>query len=190
MPPLTAWANFYVIVGSSAGALTGLTFVAITLVAGRHEQGTSWGVRVFTSPTVVHFGTVLYISAVLSAPWPSLVPAAFLLGFCGLGGIAYSAIVVRRLRQRIAYDPVREDWLWFAVFPLTAYTALVVTAIMLPGNPAPALFGIGGVMMLLLFMGIHNAWDVVTYVAVEDPAHQDEKHENEVSEVSDAIDRR
>ena len=29
---LAGWANFYVIVGSSAGALTGLTFVVIALI--------------------------------------------------------------------------------------------------------------------------------------------------------------
>ncbi len=31
--PLQAWENFYVIVGSSAGALTGLQFVVLTLIA-------------------------------------------------------------------------------------------------------------------------------------------------------------
>ena len=38
---------------------------------------------------------------------------------------------------------------------------------MLPGNPAPALFGIGAVTILLVFTGIHNAWDTVIYVVVE-----------------------
>ena len=32
MPALTGWENFYVIVGSSAGALIGLQFVVITLI--------------------------------------------------------------------------------------------------------------------------------------------------------------
>jgi hypothetical protein len=31
----------------------------------------------------------------------------------------------------------------------------------------PALFVIGAVTLLLLFIGIHNAWDTVTYVALE-----------------------
>jgi len=35
------------------------------------------------------------------------------------------------------------------------------------GNPAPALFVIGAATVLLLFIGIHNAWDTVTYVALE-----------------------
>jgi hypothetical protein len=65
---------------------------------------------------------------------------------------------------------VLEDWLWFAVFPLGAYAALVVAAIMLPRNPAPAFFGVGAVTVFLLFIGIHNAWDAATYTAADRPA--------------------
>lgn len=38
--PLKAWESFYVIVGSSAGAMTGLQFVVMTLIA---ETGPSRG---------------------------------------------------------------------------------------------------------------------------------------------------
>lgn len=180
MSPLIAWENFYVIMGSSAGALTGLTFVAVTLVAGNRRPGASRGIAAFNTPTVVHFGTVLLVAAVLSAPWPALAPAALLLGLCGLAGVLYTAIVVRRLRRldQDLYTSVLEDWLWYAICPLVTYTALLVTAIMVPGSPAPALFGIGAVMLLLLFMGIHNAWDIVTYVAVARLSQQDERNEN------------
>ena len=60
-----------------------------------------------------------------------------------------------------------EDWLWHTVFPLVSYTALLVAALLLPGNPAPALFVIAAATVLLLFIGIHNAWDNVTYIAIE-----------------------
>ncbi len=53
------------------------------------------------------------------------------------------------------------------VLPLVSYTALVVAAILLPSHPVPALFVIAAGTMLLLFIGIHNAWDVVTYTAIE-----------------------
>ena len=174
MSPLTAWDNFYVIMGSSAGALTGLTFVVITLVTRVRQRSTGWAIGAFTTPTVVHFGAVLLVCAILSAPWPALSLAALLLGLCGLGGVAYGAIVVRRMRRQITYQPVPEDWLWFVVLPLAAYTALIVAAILLPGRPAPVLFGIGAVMVLLLFVSIHNAWDMVTYIAVERLQPQDD----------------
>jgi hypothetical protein len=164
--PLSAWANFYVVIGTSAGALTGLTFVVITLVAGRPQRGGSWGLGAFTTPTLVHFGVALLVCASLSAPWPALAPAALLLGLTGLGGAAYAAVVVRRLRLRDGYDPVPEDWLWYGVLPLVAYATLVGAALLLPGRPTPALFGVGAALVLLVFVGIHNAWDVVTYLAV------------------------
>jgi uncharacterized membrane protein YhdT len=76
-------------------------------------------------------------------------------------------IVLRRLLRQTQYQPVLEDWLWHAAFPLVSYTALVVAAFLLPGNPGPALFVIAAVTVLLLFIGIHNAWDNVTYIAIE-----------------------
>ncbi len=65
------------------------------------------------------------------------------------------------------YQPVLEDWLWHTVFPLVSYTALLVAAIVLPGHPAPALFVIAAGTVLLLFIGIHNAWDNVIYIAFD-----------------------
>jgi hypothetical protein len=166
---LTTWENFYVIIGSAAAALTGLMFVVITLIAGTREPRGSGTIAAFGTPTVVHFCAALLVAAILSAPWQALSNAGLLLllGLSGLGGVTYVVIVVRRARHQTDYQPVLEDWLWHAVFPLASYTALVVAAIMLPGNPAPALFVIGAVTVLLLFIGIHNAWDTVTYVAVE-----------------------
>ncbi len=70
--PLAPWESFYVIVGSSAGALTGLQFVVIALIAEAEAAASMLEVRAFGTPTVVHFCAVLFISAVLSAPWHAL----------------------------------------------------------------------------------------------------------------------
>ena len=167
--PLTTWQNFYVIIGSSAGALTGLMFVVITLISGSQLRKSSEPVAAFSTPNVVHFCLALLIAAILCAPWQVLWNASLLLSLCGLGGATYVVIVLRRLRrvrQQPVYIPVLEDWLWHTVFPLVSYTALVVAAIILPGNPAPALFVTGAATLLLLFIGIHNALDNVTYVVI------------------------
>ncbi len=163
---LATWQNFYVIIGSAAAALTGLMFVVITLIAGSRERSPS-GIAAFGTPNVVHFCAALLVAAILSAPWQALWIAGLLLGLSGLGGVTYAVIVVRRARHQTVYQPVLEDWLWHAVFPLVSYTALVVAAIVLPGNPVPALFVIGAGTVLLLFIGIHNAWDTVTYLTIE-----------------------
>jgi hypothetical protein len=175
--PLTTWQNFYVFIGSAAAQLTGLMFVVLALIAGTRWQRSSGTIAAFTSPTVVHFGAALLVAAILIAPWQALWTAALLLGLCGIGGVTYVVIVLRRARRQTDYEPVLEDWLWHTIFPLVSYTALFVVAIVLPGNPAPALFVIGAVTVLLLFIGIHNAWDTITYVAVEDSKPEDKRQD-------------
>ena len=162
---LTTWQNFYVIIGSSAGTLTGLMFVVITLVTGTRSLSRSGDpIGTFNTPNVVHFCAALLVAAILCAPWQVLWNASLLLGICGLGGAIYIVIVLRRMRHLIDYTPVLEDWLCHVVFPFVSYVVLVIAAIMLPSNPAPALFIIGAVTVLFLFIGIHNAWDIVTFL--------------------------
>ena len=124
---------------------------------------------------VLHFGAVLLTAGIVSAPWQALWPASLLLGIEGLAGVTYMVIVLWLARHRLSYQPVLSDWLWYTVLPLVSYAALVVAALVLPGHPVPALFVIAGVTMLLLFIGIRNAWDVVTYTAFERSEPQDNK---------------
>jgi len=164
MTPLSAWENFYVIVGSSAGALIGLQFVVLTLIASRPVgAGTAQAGHAFATPTIVHFGATLLLAGILTAPWQEAAPAAALWGLLGLSGIVYSAVVVRRMRRQGAYKPVFEDWLFHVLLPLAAYTALAVAAFAAGSYLRDALFAIGAAALLLLFVGIHNAWDAVTY---------------------------
>ena len=164
---LATWQNFYVIIGSAAAALTGLMYVVITLIMGTRMRRSSGTLGAFGTPNVVHFGIALLVAAILSAPWQALWNAGLLLGLSGLGGVMYAVIVVLRARRQTDYQPVLEDWLLYTAFPIVSYITFVVAAILLPVNPAPALFVIGAATLLLLFSSIHNAWDTVTYVAIE-----------------------
>ena len=164
MTALSVWENFYVIVGSSAGALIGLQFVVLTLIASRPiGGGTAQAGHAFATPTIVHFGAVLLLAGMLSAPWQAIAPAAVLWGLLGFSGIVYAAVVARRMRRQVAYKPVVEDWLFHLLLPLAAYITLAVTAFAAGSHVREALFGIGAAALLLLFVGIHNAWDAVTY---------------------------
>ena len=163
---LGAWESFYVIVGSSAAALTGLQFVVIVLGAEMNAI-VAPAVRAFATPTIVHFCAVLLMSAVLSAPWNALSSASVALGACGAAGVLYAVRVIVHARRQKEYVPVAEDWLWYFAFPLVAYTTLLISAIRLQRNPISALFVIGATAVTLLFIGIHNAWDAVMYLALE-----------------------
>jgi hypothetical protein len=164
MTALAGWENFYVIVGSSAGALIGLQFVVITLIANRPiGPGQAQAGDAFATPTVVHFGTVLLLSAVLSVPWHGIGGPAVLCALLGLAGVAYAIIVTRRLRIQNAYQPQFEDWLFHALLPFAAYATLAASAYVARSHAHEAMLGVAGAALLLLFIGIHNAWDAVTY---------------------------
>jgi hypothetical protein len=163
MPELAAWDSFYVIVGSAAGALIGLQFVVMTLVAQRPPIRGAEAGAAFGTPTIVHFGTTLLLSALLRAPWQTIAVPAALCGLVGFGGVAYAAIVVRRMRSQTVYEPEFEDWLFHVALPIAAYALLALAAFAAPFLTREALFGVGGAALLLLFLGIHNAWDAIVY---------------------------
>jgi fatty acid desaturase len=163
MLELTGWENFYVIVGSSAGALLGLQFVAISIIAGTISQDMERASRAFATPTIVHFVSVLIVSAIITAPWHSIVTPAILWGLMGLCGLAYVVIVARRMRLQTAYSPELEDRLFHVVLPLVAYATLAVSAFMVLSRAREALFGVATAALMLLLVGIHNTWDAVTY---------------------------
>jgi hypothetical protein len=160
---LAGWENFYVIVGSSAGALIGLQFVVITLIADtpivRDVERAS---NAFATPTIVHFGTVLLLSALISAPWRGTGIVAILWAVLGLAGALYVLNVARRMRKQTAYAPVLEDWLFYFLLPFAGYATLVGSGAAY-SHFGEALFAVAAAALLLLFIGIHNAWDGVTY---------------------------
>jgi hypothetical protein len=165
MTALAAWQNFYVIVGSSAGALIGLQFVVLTLIADRPITGANvaHAGATYATPTIVHFGTVLLLSGLMTAPWTGITCVAALWGLVGILGVVYSLLTAMRIRWQTAYQAVMEDWIFHFVLPAMAYATLAVAAYVATSYLRQALFCIAAAALALLFTGIHNAWDGVTY---------------------------
>jgi hypothetical protein len=164
MTALAGWENFYVIVGSSAGALIGLQFVVITLIAEfpivkDMERASS----AFATPTIVHFGSVLLLAAIGSVPWHGIAGATISWGVLGAVGAIYVVIVARRVRIQQAYSPQFEDRLFHVLLPFVGYATLIGSAYAARSSVDGALVGVGAAALLLLYVGIHNAWDAVTY---------------------------
>jgi len=174
IPVLSHWDSYYVIVGSSAAALTGLQFVVIALVAdSQFRVPTSLRtIAAYASPTVVHFCTVLLISAILSAPWESLGGVAWCTAAVGIASLLYDVVVIRRALSQKEYRPELSDWIWHTALPILAHTATLIGAFVLVKSPTESLFTIGVASLLLLFIGIHNAWDTVTYIVTTYRARQ------------------
>ena len=179
MSEIAKWDSFYVIVGSAAGALIGLQFVVLTLIAERPPVGGAEAGAAFGSPTIVHFGATLFVSALLHVPWQTITIAATLWGLLGFSGVAYTVIVTRRMRKQAAYKPVFEDWLSHGALPLFAYAILALSAFAAPSYTREALFGVGGATLLLLFIGIHNSWDSVAYHVFVVKANMSSEHRDD-----------
>ena len=163
MPGFEEWESFYVIVGTAAAALIGLQFVVMTLIADRPQSTTPEAGAAFASPTVVHFSAVLLLSALLRMPWDSFATVTVLWGVIGLAGMAYGAVVSRRMRTQHTYKPDLEDWLSHAGVPFLGYAVLLGSAFAARSHAEEALFGVAAGVLILLFIGIHNVWDTVYY---------------------------
>lgn len=166
MTSLDGWENFYLIIGSSAAALTGLMFVVITLTAESRKVDDVGALDAFASPTVLHFCAVLLIAAILTTPGHTTASLSFSLTVSGLGGLAYSTQIILRMRRQKVYALVRSDWVWHCLLPLIAYVCLLGSAAVVWVSAAAALYSVAAAALLLLYIGIHNAWDAATWMAV------------------------
>jgi hypothetical protein len=172
--PLAGWDNFYVIIGSSAGGLTGLTFVVIALIRDSGQGVRPTGFGAFVTPTIVHFCGVLALAAFMSMPHQRGATLSVGLALGGLAGVVYGCLIGVNMR-RVAtgttrYVPVREDWIWNVIVPTLVYAALVVMAALIWERlTREAMYGVAVLALALLFIGIRNAWDLAVWMSVNPP---------------------
>jgi len=163
MSEFDAWDSFYVIIGSAAGALSGLQFVVVTLVAEKPSLRATEAGAAFATPTIVHFSAVLLVSALIRIPRHTIAPLAVLWGVIGLGGLAYELAVARHLRRQVVYPMQLEDWTFHLLLPSVGYAILVGSAVAAWVYERESLFGAATAALMLLFIGIHNSWDSIAY---------------------------
>jgi len=161
---MEGWHEFYVLVGTSAAALTGLMFVVISISPETIAERPAAGVRAFVTPTMVFFTTALAISALMLVPHLAPAALAALLALASVAGIAYLLWVRGHHRWR-AGKLDAEDWVFFIGLPFLSYILLLVAAIAIWRGSAPGAPMLAFVTALLLVVGIHNAWDLVIWLS-------------------------
>jgi hypothetical protein len=163
---LAGWDNFYVIIGSSAAALTGLQFVVIALTSEARTTTSTTALEAFATPTIVHFCSVLLLAAIITTPEHTIVTLTACLLTVGLAGVVYATYVTIKARNQRSYKPVFEDWLFHSILPIVAYVWLFAGGVFVPRDPAAALYCVAGAALMLLFVGIHNAWDAAVFMTM------------------------
>lgn len=166
---LGGWENFYVIVGTTAGGLTGLTFVVIALIRDARKV-TPTALGAFVTPTIVHFAGVLALAAFLSMPHQNSLSLSIGFGVAGLAGLIYCGFIGAGIRrQAVSYTPVLEDWMFNVIVPVLVYAVLLTAAVTIRMWPAATLFAVASAALVTLFVGIHNAWDIAVFMAIRSP---------------------
>ena len=167
---LTGWQNFFVIVGSSAGALIGLQFVVIALVSSIRPRALSSGARAFATPTIVFFSTVLLTAGLLSIPHQTRDWIGVELLAIGVVGTTYAAWVGHHIRKQESYEADHGDWAWFFILPASSFVAFFIAGATIWSRPGAALDIVAAATLLLLFIGVHNAWDGAVYMVANAPS--------------------
>lgn len=174
MAQLQPWQSFYMLLGGASATLVGLMFIALSL-------GPSWwrpeerpmisaSFSAFVSPTFIHFVYVLVTAVVVLVPTFSETVLGGLLVIAGIGSLGHIARHVPFLLDRYrARGLDRSDLVWYSLMPSVAYVLYLdagiglLRAALRGRSPAHALDALTAASILLLVIGVRNAWDVMVF---------------------------
>jgi hypothetical protein len=165
---LQVWQNFYMLAGTAAATLTGLMFVAVTFGSALVTKETAQTTRAFLDPTYMHFVQVLLTACLLTVP--TLGPS--LLGCVLIGVGAFRLVRLHwvfgryRAAQRQYGDIELSDWVMSIMLPLLCHLSLMAIGAGFVLRSVFALSGLAAVTMVLLFIGIHGAWELFVWMAL------------------------
>ncbi len=158
---LHEWQNFYTLLGEASATLTGLMFIAASLGTSLIDDKAGPKVQTFITPTVLYFSLALLLSALMNIPTQTRPFLTAELGSLGLLAGAYSVSHLGRLHTLSHQGTLTPgDWAWIVAAPLFASLWLLGAAFALHRSALWALDAEAVGVLLLVMIGLHNAWDV------------------------------
>jgi hypothetical protein len=162
---LSAWHEFYELLGTAAAALVALLFVAVSIGTSvlTPEPESRRNTGTYMSPVVFHYANVLFLSLIALIPTQTWRSFGLVIGAAAAGSIVYSIVVAVRVHRNPISD--LSDRLCYGIIPTFCYAAgLVVAPLLLEEKPA-GLNLLAGAALLLLVVNIRNAWDLMISLA-------------------------
>jgi hypothetical protein len=167
---LERWANFYLVTSAAAATLIGLLFVVIALAADRMPLEDTSKIRIYLTPTVVFFGSVLGVAALLTFPNHTRLTATLCICLAGVVGLVYSVSFFVGGPKTSCYE--RSDLMPYVVIPFAAYGLLVLGGVLLLHHPQRGLTFVAVSMLSLLTLAIRNSWAIaITIVSTPPRGH-------------------
>jgi len=117
--------------------------------------------RDFLTPTVIHMATVVIGCALVVVPSLERISFVVIFGLGGLIGLIYSGRIGLSVKRRREIDA--EDRIWYAALPVLGYAAIAAAAFMVLRRLPGALEVLAAALILLLIVGIRNAWDMILF---------------------------
>jgi len=160
------WQTFYFMVGTASATLIGLMFVAVSLGADLPAATDAQGITTFVTPMLIHFGSVLTISAVMLIPTFRLMSLGITLVLIGVGFTLYSLWIRRQFINHPSsqhYTP--SDWKWYVYFPIIGDVLVILTGIWLLSGSIDAFDLLAIALVVLLIISVRNTWDLMMWIA-------------------------
>jgi hypothetical protein len=164
---LHSWQNFYFMAGGAAVTLIGLMFVAISLGMHLVNDVTRESFRIFATPSIFYFVSVLLISCMMLVP--NFTPTGLALVML-LGAVVGLVVTIPRVVKLIQAALKHQDfdlWEWFTqiIFPPASYVLVGLGAICLLANQwSLGITSIWLATILLLMSAIANTWSLVLWI--------------------------
>jgi len=154
------WDGFYTLTGGTAGTLIGLIFVVITLGMEHAKEGDTDRTRLFVSPILVYFATLLMIALAMVPPL-SPIARALALGVIGCAGLGYVLNLAFLLRQR----PDEREMLWDILLPMVSYALVAISAAAWALEASFANMAAAIAVAVLLVAALRKSWIVTLVIA-------------------------
>jgi len=160
-----AWHDVFVVLGTTAAALVGLVFVAVSV--GVTLKQPRKGLGEFTGQTVINFTLTLVACVVTLSPAGLSLSGGVLL-IPSVYGLSYALWFWRQMHLIEGYEPVKTDWLFYGLLPVVDYMLLIVAALSLIVFADVAIvYMLAAVLLLLVVLCIRNSYDLTIWASMQ-----------------------
>lgn len=152
------WHEFYGLLGTAAATLVALLFVAASVGVGLLTSERATGTRLYVSPIILHYASVLFISLVILIPALGNAVLGTIIGLSGVVGLVGSVAISVRLFRDSKSELV--DRFAYGAWPFVAYAGVTGAGVLIMMSSQRAPITLAASLLLLLLVNIRNAWDL------------------------------